>query len=102
MKKILEHLARPVLELAGRIPYKRYACFTAGVLIASLVLIAAVVCKAPVWAALIVSAIVVNLAAFWKEYWHDAKPEPRDIVTVVLGGGVIWITVLMLIFVEFF
>ena len=43
----------------------------------------------------------VNLAAFWKEYWHDATPEPRDIVTAVLGGGVVWITVLALIFVEF-
>lgn len=101
MKKLLDYLARPVLDLADRIPYKRYVYFTAGVLIASLVLMAAVICKAPVWAALIISAVVVNLAAFWKEYWHDATPEPRDIVTAVLGGGVVWSTVLVLMLVEF-
>lgn len=101
MKKLLDYLARPVLELADRIPYKRYVYFTAGVLIACLVLMAAIFCNAPVWAALIISAIAVNLAAFWKEYWHDATPEPRDIVTAVLGGGVVWITVLLLMLVEF-
>lgn len=101
MKKFLDYLAGPVLELAGRIPYKRYVYFAAGVLLACLVLMAAVIGRAPVWAAVIISAIVVNLAAFWKEYWHDATPEPRDIVATVLGGGVVWFTILFLLLVEF-
>lgn len=46
MKKLLDYLARPVLELADRIPYKRYVYFTAGVLIACLVLMAAIFCNA--------------------------------------------------------
>ena len=91
MKKLLDYLARPVLELAGRIPYKRYAYFTAGALLS----------RAPVWATVIISAAVVTLAALWKEYWHDAKPEPRDLVAAVLGGGVVWLTILSLYLVEF-
>lgn len=80
MKKLLDYLARPVLELAGKIPYKRYVYFTAGVLLACAALMATLLGRAPVWAAVIVSATVVTLAALWKEYWHDAKPEPRDLV----------------------
>ena len=101
MKKLLDYLARPVLELAGRIPYKRYAYFTAGVLLACAALMAALLSRAPVWATVIISAAVVTLAALWKEYWHDAKPEPRDLVAAVLGGGVVWLTILSLYLVEF-
>lgn len=71
----------------------RYVHSTIGAVIAS------IVCCAffwlPLWANILISVLVVSGAAVYKEYGLDSNADLLDIAFTVLGGAVVWVTLIV-------
>ena len=71
----------------------RYLHIVFGVLIACITLIA--MCWLPIWANMIISAVVVVAAALLKDLVIDDNPDWVDIVCTIVGGLLVWLPVIV-------
>lgn len=93
MKKLLIRL----LNRLGGIGKDKYQHFTIGAVVACAAFLAPRLLGAGSGLALGVSAVLVLCAALYKEYRLDPVPDARDILATMLGGAVVWVTVVFAI-----
>lgn len=89
MKAFLNKILAAMLAISK----DRYAHFSFGAVIASLVCLA--FCWLPDWAGVSISAVTVIGCAVAKELWLDWKADWVDVIATLLGGVMVWVVLVV-------
>ncbi len=85
---------KKIIELLNTIAKDKLLHFAIGAVLSALTFVVLVLCGVPTWIAVAVAVVVDTVAALWKDYRYDARPDWWDILTTLLGGAIVWIAIL--------